>query len=887
VNIERRLFTLTAVFLGVYSLALTLAPAARARSWEVEYRWLHWVGFILWLAAFTFAYHQSRRHLIEHDPYLLPIAALLSGWGMLTIWRLFPSFGLRQTFWLTASMGLLILGLRLPSRLDFLRQYKYVWLTGGLILTGLTLLLGTNPTGSPQPRLWLGCCGIYLQPSEPLKLLLIVYLAAYFADRQPHPLASPSRPSTLPLPSSLTASPSRLSVPLLPLLAPTLLLTGVVLLLLLVQRDLGTASIFIFLYSTIVFLAIGRKLILVVGGLTLGVSGIAAYLLFDVVRLRVDAWLNPWLDPSGRSYQIVQSLIAVANGGIGGRGPGLGNPGLVPVAHSDFIFAALAEETGLVGVIALVILLMLLTARGLRIAIGATDAFRRYLAGGLTAYLIGQSILISGGNLRLLPLTGVTLPFVSYGGSSLVTSFLALLILLHISQRSEEIDIAFFDVRPYRMVGGFLLCGLAAVGLTAGWWAYYRGPALLERTDNARRSIAERFVQRGSLLDRDDEPLAISAGLPGELLRRTLYPELGAVIGYDHPIYGLSGLEDGLDSYLRGLQGNPPLLIWWNHLLYGQPPPGLDVRLSLDLDYQRVADELLGNRPAALVLLNAQSGEILALASHPTYDPNTLDQTWQELIRDPRLPLFNRASLGLYLPGTASGPFFLAANYVSGDLPPLPAQGEPTLGNQLGECALPSLAADWGAGVSAGCPAIQFALANRLGEQRVLQLIEELGWYSLPALPLEADYTPRPAAFSDSRAAYLGQGEIRVSPLQMALAAAALSNGGVRPAPRLAVAVNPSPEGWVALPPPARSVPVFSKEAAQRTVAALASVPLPLWQSVGLAYNDGQKSVTWYLSGTLPIWNGAPLALAVLLEEANPPLAQRIGQAMWEAILYP
>ena len=153
--------------------------------------------------------------------------------------------------------------------------------------------------------------------------------------------------------------------------------------------------------------------------------------------------------------------------------------------------------------------------------------------------------------------------------------------------------------------------------MVTGWWTYYRGPALLDRTDNARRAIADRYVQRGAILDRHNDPLAASTGSPGSFFREYLHPALGATIGYTHPVYGQAGLEASLDPYLRGLRGNPGLTIWWNHILYGQPPPGLDVRLSLDQELQTAADTLLAQRNGALVLLNAQNGEILAITSSP------------------------------------------------------------------------------------------------------------------------------------------------------------------------------------------------------------------------------------------------------------------------------
>jgi cell division protein FtsW (lipid II flippase) len=646
-QIQSRLLYLAGLFMVLAALELTLSSAVRARGWEVSYRWSHWLGVLVWAIGFAAAGRAVGRYLPRSDPYLLPVAALLSGWGVLTIWRLSPVYGLRQAVGLGLVLGIFILGLRLPPGLRFLRRYKYLWLTSGLLLAALTLILGTNPLGY-GPRLWLGCCGVYFQPSELLKLLLVVYLSAYAADRLPVIGAG----------GSAGREGERFNQTLGPaprgglfgLLVPTFLLTGLALLLLLVQRDLGTASIFLFLYTVVVYVATGRKRLLLFMGLALGLAALAGYALFDVVRLRMDAWLNPWGDPSGRSYQIVQSLIAVANGGISGRGLGLGSPSLVPIAHSDFIFAAIAEEGGLPLVICLLCLIALMATRGLRTALHASDAFQRCLAAGLTAYLCGQSVLIIGGNLRLLPLTGVTLPFVSSGGSSLLISFLSLLILLHISQHGQEQPAVLNppQTRLYLQLGGSLLVGIAAAGALAGWWMVYRGPALITRTDNPRRAIMDRAVRRGALLDRGDMPINETVGQAGEYMRQYHYPALGPITGYDHPVYGQSGLEADLDDYLSGWRGNPGLMVWWEHLLYGQPPPGLDVRLSIDLELQRTADDLLGDRRGALVLINAQSGEILAIASHPSFDPNSLEADWQTLIHSSDFPLLDRASLGSY-----------------------------------------------------------------------------------------------------------------------------------------------------------------------------------------------------------------------------------------------
>lgn len=640
-RLQGRLLVVAASFMVLFATGLTISPAVRSRRWDVGLRWEHWLGIAVWGLVFFISHRLTADYLPDRDPFILPIASLLSGWGLLTIWRLFPFFGLRQTIWFIVALTIFAIGIRLPDDLNYLRRYKYLWLSGGLLLTALTLFFGTNPMGY-GPQMWLGCCGIYLQPSEILKLFLIIYLSAYFAG-----FPSPKSNNREINPAAHSSAARRPK--LFPLLLPTMIMTGLALGLLLAQRDLGTATIFIFLYTIILFLASGKKRIVLFSGAILLLAGAVGFILFDVVQLRIEAWINPWLDPSGRSYQIVQSLIAVANGGLIGRGPGIGNPNLVPIPHSDFILVAIAEEGGFLALIALLSLIAILAVRGLTAAIRAGDIFRRYLAVGLTAYLIGQSIVIIGGNLRLLPLTGVTLPFVSYGGSSLVVSFISILLLLQISNQSRHAVPAYLpDRRPYLFLGGFLLLGIAALAVTAGWWSFYRAPTLLSRTDNARRTIADRYVIRGSILDSTEQSLAVSLGRPGEYTRSYLYPQLSPVVGYTHHAYGQAGIEASMDEYLRGLRALPALQIWWNHLLFGQPPAGLDVRLNIDPNLQKIADQALVETRGAVVLIDAVTGEILAMASHPNFDANILDEQWDELIQDPEAPLLNRATQGSY-----------------------------------------------------------------------------------------------------------------------------------------------------------------------------------------------------------------------------------------------
>lgn len=862
-TIQGRLLRLAALFLAFYALILTFSPIVRLHAFTAELRWEHWIGGITWLAAFALLHRQTQRTLPDRDPYLLPLAGLLSGWGLLTIFRLSTNFGLRQATWLAVASLVVYFGLRIPDLLGLVRRYKYLLLTAGLLLLGLTFFLGSYPQGA-GPRLWLGCCGVYFQPSEPLKLLLVAYLAAYLADRLP------------------------LSFNLLRLVLPTLVMTGVALALLVAQRDLGTASLFIILYTSVLYIASHRKRIFWISLVVLAAAGIIGYQMFAVVRLRIDTWINPWLDPSGASFQIVQSLISVASGGIFGSGPGLGSPGLVPVAQSDFIYAAISEETGLLGSAGLILAIALLSLRSLWIALRASDLFERYLAVGLGIYLGVQSILIIGGTVRLFPLTGVTLPFVSYGGSSLLTVFISLLLLLKISNQAETEPAPLARAQPYTRLGGLLMAGFFLIALASGNSAVIQSTSLTGRDDNPRRWIEDRYVRRGAILDRSSTPLSTTIGSSGNYTRNIAYPLLSPIIGYTQAGFGQSALEASLDPFLRGLLVYPALDIYINQIIYNQPPPGLDVRLSISLALQKKADQLLAGHTGAVVMLNAHTGEILVMATYPSFDANTLTQNWSTLLNDPHAPLLNRAAQGQYLPGTILGAFLLADSYRLAVLPDIPSDPSYTLGTNQTLCALPVTAPySWPALVSNGCPGGQVALGEHEDTDSLTRLYEHLGFFTAPEINLPVAVPPLEVQAKNIDSYILGQDILSVSPIQMATAAAALSNNGQRPVPRLVLSVRIPQQGWITLPTQLEPVAAYSASYATQAARALSLPDLQIWQSLGQAFNGATPTNTWYIGGTLPEWQGIPMAVAVLVEENNPALVTAIGQGLLNAATNP
>ncbi|MHB0924579.1 MAG: FtsW/RodA/SpoVE family cell cycle protein [Bellilinea sp.] len=857
---QRRLMVLAGIFLFLYSVILTLSPAVRVHSWDANYRWQHWMGFAAWLAGFSLVFRQVNQWLPNHDPYLLPIASLLSGWGLLTIWRLDSTFGMRQTLWLLVALGLVYLFSRFSHWIDLLRRYKYIWLSIGLGLTALTFIFGIYPNGE-GPRLWLGCCGLYFQPSEPLKLLLIIYLAAYLAGQL-----------------YITLSFAQL-------LAPTLILAGAAITLLVAQRDLGTAMLIIIIYTIVVYLASGRRRVLLVSLIFMTAAGIAGYYIFSVIRLRIDAWINPWLDSSGASYQIVQSFIAVATGRISGTGPGLGSPGLIPVSHSDFIAASIGEETGLMGLTGLLLLIGIFVIRTLLIGMRAGNNFHRFLASGLGMYIGIQSILIIGGNLRMLPLTGVTLPFVSYGGSSLTTAFVALGLLLIISNNEAQTQPEIPRLQPYLVTAGFVGSALFMLSLIAGWWAVVRSDDLQFRTDNLRWTVHSRYVPRGALLDRSNEPIAITEGVPGNLTRTLIYPQLGTTIGYSDSVYGKAGLEATLDGYLSGLQGNASSTIWLAEWIYAQPPTGLDVRLSLDLGLQAAVDESLVGQLGAAVVLNAQTGEVLAMSSMPSFDPNQLADYWEQWRTDPAAPFLNRVTQGQYPLGSMVGPFLYSLAIPNNAT--LPDHLSYVLLGKTLDCAkTPAVPVTWDHAIAAGCPGALVSLGEQYSNSEMNRLFQEFGFYTTPDFELLPAAATLNRPLSDPVLASLGQSDIKVSPLQVASAIAQLSNSGVRPSPRLALAVDTPHQGWVVLPGASTTSTALSM-----TVPDDLRLPglegLPVWEAVGRAETDDKKIITWYVSATLESWPGAPLAMSLVLEEDNPDLAVQIGRNVMHAAIDP
>lgn len=853
--LQSRLFQLAALALFLMAVTLTLSPAVKYRSWGADLRWAHWAAYLIWLAGASLIHRVTAKKFNDWDAILLPAAFLLVGWGMLTIWRLSFVFGIRQTLWYILAVALGVLVLRSESFLDTLKKFKYVILVVGLILAVLTFFFGTYP-GGEGPKLWLGFHGIYFQPSEPLKLILIIYLAAFFSEKY------------------------YLKFDFLQTILPTLILFGAALFILVGQRDMGTALIFIVIYIGMLYSIFGKNRILGIGALIVGSAAGVGYLFIDLIRIRFQAWVTPWQDAQSGSYQIIQSIIAIAAGGLFGSGLGIGYPGLVPIPHSDFIYASIVEETGMVGAIALISLFAILLFRGMQTALRTSSRFYRFLASGIGIFITFQAILIIGGNIRLLPITGVTLPLLSYGGSSLLTSTLAIFLLTKISSTPKSKQVLTpQELSSHRTIAGLFSAALVLLALVTGWWAIIQSGDLQLRKDNARNLIASRYVERGAMLERNGSVLTANSGSVGLFQHEILYPELSNTIGYYNYTYGISGLEAKYDDYLSGQAGYPIFDTWFNYLLYDQPLPGRDIQLTLDLDKQKILDTMLKGHQGAAVIMDASTGEILALTSNPSFNANSLNDNWQLWNSDSSSPFLNRVTQGAYPVGELLTPFLIADNVsVLGDSLDSAAYFSSQALCAVGE-STPEM---WSQAVTNGCRSALKQIMTDKSSDVVIQALSRYGLTASIDIGLPINDSQQPDKEKNWQELLYGDNRIRVSPLQIAHAFSIFSNAGQQSTPNLLAAINTAESGWVASEP-STSAQVISSETAQDISRLLASEEISGWE-ISTQAQDENGAYSWYAAGTSTLGSSSPLVFVVVTEEDNAEELRWIGRQIYKLV---
>ena len=406
--------------LAVVAAAYALASLGRSKALPADI-----LPFLVGVLVLFVVTHVVVRKVASHaDPVILPLAILLNGIGYVMIARLDTDLAAQQAGWTLAGVAGFVVTLLVLRRVRFLERNRYTIGLVGVVLVILPLVpgIGRSINGA---KIWVRIPPFSFQPGEFAKLALAVFFAAYLVERR-EMLSLGSRrlgPLALPEPKAL---------------APIAVAWGFSLVVMMFERDLGSALLFFVLFLALVWLATARAAYLWVGGTMFAAGAFFSWTTFSHVQQRVSMWLDPWQDPLDDGYQIVQASYALAWGGAGGTGLGRGIPGRIPYDETDFIFAVIGEELGLFGTTAVLIAFLLICGSGFRIATRSEDPFSKLLAAGLTTMLAVQAFVIMAGVVRLLPLTGVTLPFVSYGGSSLLSNWILGALLVRLSDQAEQ-----------------------------------------------------------------------------------------------------------------------------------------------------------------------------------------------------------------------------------------------------------------------------------------------------------------------------------------------------------------------------------------------------------------------------------------------------------------
>lgn len=384
-----------------------------------------WLIIGLIVACWFMVHLLIRRNLHNADPLLFPLSSYLCTIGLIVIYRLKPEVFFSQALWVLLGLAVFTFITLFFCKFEDLHQYQYIYGIIGIGLLLATIIFGVEIGGNKN---WIIIGPVRFQPSEFAKIFIVLFFASYLQERCEVLSQSVQRlgPFTLPQPRFI---------------APLLLFWGLAMVILVMQRDLGSALLYFGTVILMMYIGSGRSSFIVLGSSLFLLGSLACYFLYPHVHNRIAIWLNPWIDPNGTAYQIVQSLFALGSGGLLGSGLTYGFPTLIPEVHTDFIFAAIGEEFGFIGSSAVIIAYMILIYRIFLISLRTQKLFDTLVASGLGVCLSLQIIIIIGGVSKFLPLTGITLPLISYGGSSMIASFILLGILLAISEAGRVNEI--------------------------------------------------------------------------------------------------------------------------------------------------------------------------------------------------------------------------------------------------------------------------------------------------------------------------------------------------------------------------------------------------------------------------------------------------------------
>lgn len=753
--------------------------------------------------AFLIAHLAIRKLAPGADPALLPLSFALSGIGIAFVTRLAPELAMRQVMWLFFGVVCMLLVLIFLKNLDRIANYKYTLMIVGflLLLSPLLPVVGQEIYGS---RIWLNIAGISFQPGEIAKILIVLFLAGYLAQNRE-------------MLSIFTHRIGPFKIPDLATLVPLLVMWVISLLIVIFEKDLGSALVVFFVFITMLYVATGKKTYLIIGFVLIAIGGVAAFLLFDHVQIRVDTWLDPFKDATGDGYQLVQAIFSIADGGLFGVGIGNGMSDQIPIVESDFIFAAIAEETGLLGAAGLLLLYLCFAIRGLVTAARAKSDVSSFIAVGLTASIILQAFIIVGGVTRLIPLTGLTLPFVSQGGSSLLASFIAIGFLLRCGDQSTDLGTEM--ISGTGTLSSESVLGRVSLGkrLTKTMIAFSVLFALLvanltlimvvqandykNMPSNNHTLAREARTERGTISTYDNVVLAQSV-LQDDGTYKRVYPSgtLAAhVVGYASEAYGTAGIEASYNDTLKG-QRNYASWVDVVNAATDAGTPGNDVKLTINSTIQQAAEQALDGFNGACVVIDPETGAVLALASSPSYNASDIESILSS--GSDSSALYNRATQALYSPGSTFKMVSLTTaleNNVATESSVFSSPGEMTIGNgkvnNFGNYSYGEITLARATELSSNT--VYGQLGTQIGSDRLVEGSEKFGFNQDVSfdIPLVKSLMPDPNEMTEWETAWATAGEPvgqHASPagpqatvLQMALVGCVIANDGVMEQPYL------------------------------------------------------------------------------------------------------
>lgn len=626
-------------------------------------------------AAFVVAHIAVRWLAPAADPAILPISFALSGIGIAFVTRIVPDLAVRQVIWLFAAVAVMVAVLALVRNLDKLANYKYTLMIVGILLL-LSPMLPVIGEESGGGQLWLRLGPFSFQPGEIAKILIVFFIAAYLAANRE-------------MLSVFTQKVGPLHLPSLPTLLPLIVMWALAFIVVVLEKDLGLALVLFSVFVIMLYVATGKKLYLVASIGLAAIAAVALYFMMGHVQTRVSIWLDPFAAAQGGGFQLVQSLFSMADGDLFGTGIGRGMGGEpvaaggIPVAESDFIFPVIAEEAGLMGAAGLLLLYLCFAIRGIVTAARAKSDVSSFVAVGLTSIIVLQAFIIVGGVTRLIPLTGITLPFVSQGGSSLIASFMIVAFLLRCGDEGTGVGEEMRQTGAIGSHGADAVLGRVALGkrLTGTMMIFsllfavlvanltylmiIKAPEYQNMPSNNHTIAREAQMERGTISTVDGTVLAQSVRQEDGSYRRE-YPAgtLAAhIVGYASQKFGTAGIEAAYNDALRGEQNFASFTDVVNSLA-GIQTKGNDVTLTIDSRIQQAAQNALEGQVGAIVAMNPETGAVYALASSPTYDAadyEALLTAAAEGDGNDSSELYNRATQALYAPGSTFKMVTLAA----------------------------------------------------------------------------------------------------------------------------------------------------------------------------------------------------------------------------------